>query len=105
MEEFSKYKVYHKVSIQDCGNATGKAPIDVRWVDINKGDDADPAYRSRLVAKEIKNDKRDEVFAATPPLEAVLLLLPEMATRRRAAPGEPGCGAAPGRRRGRIMPW
>ena len=29
--------------------------------------------------------------AATPPLEAARLLLPELATRRRAAPGEPGC--------------
>ena len=29
-----------------------------------------PEYRSRLVAQEIKTDKREDLFAATPPLEA-----------------------------------
>ena len=47
----------------------------MRWGDINKGDDKNPKYRSRLVAKEIKIDKRDDLFAATPPLEAKKLLL------------------------------
>ena len=27
-----------------------------RWVDINKGDKANPNYRSRLVARELKKD-------------------------------------------------
>ena len=40
------------------------------------------------------------MFAATPPLEAVRLLLSEMATRQRAQPGKPGCGPAAGKRRG-----
>ena len=31
---------------------TGKPPITVKWVDVNKGDDASPDYRSRLVARE-----------------------------------------------------
>ena len=31
-------------------------------------------YRSRLVAKEIKTDKREDLFAATPALEATKLL-------------------------------
>ena len=44
------------------------------WVDINKGDDEDPDYRSRFVAKEIKRDTREDLFAATPPLEAIKLL-------------------------------
>ena len=42
---------------------------------INKGDAGNPDYRSRLVAKEIKRDKRDDLFAATPPLEALNLLM------------------------------
>ena len=54
----------------ECFEVTGKAPIGVRWVDINKGDDQSPEYRSRLVAKEIKRDKRDDLFVAMPPLEA-----------------------------------
>ena len=34
-----------------------------------------PEYRSRLVAQEIKVDKREDVFAATPPLQAKNMLL------------------------------
>ena len=55
---------------KECWEATGKGPIGVRWVDINKGDEDRPEYRSRLVAKELKTDKREDLFAATPPLEA-----------------------------------
>ena len=33
-----------------------------------------PEYKSRLVAKEIKTDKRIDLFAATPPLEGKKLL-------------------------------
>ena len=74
IEEFRKHGVYIKVPISECMNVTGKKPIGVRWVDINKGDDENPEYRSRLVAKEIKRDKRDDNFAATPPLEAKKML-------------------------------
>ena len=41
-------------------------PIGCRWVDINKGDEDNPEYRSRLVAKEIKKDRNQDLFAATP---------------------------------------
>ena len=64
---------------QQCWDNTGKAPIGVRWVDINKGDDINPEYRSRLVAKEFKLGSIEELFAATPPLEAKKLLM-SMAT-------------------------
>ena len=52
----------------------GKNPIGVRWVDINNGDDEEPDYRSRLVAQEVSMDKREDLFAATPPLEAKKML-------------------------------
>ena len=48
---FHEMKVYRKVNISECWNATGKPPIAVRWIDINKGDSDNPNYRSRLVAK------------------------------------------------------
>ena len=48
--------------------------VSVRWLDISKGDEANPEYRSRLVAQEIKTDKRQDLFAATPPLEAKKIL-------------------------------
>ena len=53
---------------------TGKPQVKTRWLDINKGDEANRDYRSRLVAQEIKLDKREDVFAATPPLEAKKML-------------------------------
>jgi hypothetical protein len=70
LEEFRKQGVYTKVPIKECWDVTGKKPIGVRWVDINKGDKVHPDYRSRSVAKEIKISKREDLFAATPPLEA-----------------------------------
>ena len=45
-----------------------------RWVDVNKGDEEKAEVRSRSVAKEIKMDKREDLFAATPPLEAKKML-------------------------------
>jgi len=70
MREFAKQNVYEKVPIEECWANTGKDPIGTRWVDVSKSDDVDPEYRSRLVAQEIKRDKREDLFAATPPLEA-----------------------------------
>ena len=81
IEEFRKHGVYHKVPITKCYEATGKAPIGVRWIDINKGDKGAPEYRSRLVAKEIKRDSRTDLFAATPPLEAKNLLFSMVVTK------------------------
>ena len=75
MLEFQKHDVYTKVPIAECLGTTGKKPIGVRWVDVNKGDSSKPKYRSRLVAKELNLDKREDLFAATPPVEAKKLLL------------------------------
>jgi hypothetical protein len=70
IEELRKRVVYDKVPISMCWERTGKAPIGVRLVDINKGDSANPGNKSRLVSKETKKDKRADLFAATPPLQA-----------------------------------
>ena len=69
-------EVYEKVPIEECWRETGKAPIAVRWVDINKGDDDNPEIRCRWVGREFKgkDNKRDDLFAATPPLECKKLL-------------------------------
>jgi hypothetical protein len=42
----------------------------VRWVDTNKSDKKKPEYTCRLVTKQIKKDKREDLFAATPQLQA-----------------------------------
>ena len=53
MKEVNKHNVYIKVPIEECWANTGKEPIGTRWVDVNTRDDANPDYRSRLVAQEI----------------------------------------------------
>ena len=72
--EVKKFNVYGKVPIQNCWNDTGKDPIGVRWLTINKGDDENPEIRCRIVAKEFNTSKREDLFAATPPLEAKKML-------------------------------
>ena len=42
-----------------------------RWVDIDKGDEKTPDYRSRLVATEFNNGQEEGLYASTPPLEAL----------------------------------
>lgn len=37
---------------------------------VYRGDAENHDYRSRLVAQEIKRDRREDLFAASPPLEA-----------------------------------
>ena len=60
--------------------------IGTRWIDINKGDKENPNHRSRLVAKEFNDGvHHDGLFAATPPLEALRLLISETATIRDGA--------------------
>ena len=58
----------------------GKRPITVKWIDVNKGDDLNPNYRSRLVAREAKKDIRPDLVAATSPLKAMKSLLSMLTT-------------------------
>ena len=67
--------LYIKVPVSECLRKIGRQPISVRWIDINKGDDINTNYRSRFVAREINTHKRDDLFAATPPLEALKIIL------------------------------
>ena len=83
---FKEHNVYTKVSLKECWQVTGKAPIGVRWVDVNKADDASPNYRSRLVAKDFRRKGEDSIFAPTPPLEALRTILMLAATPLLWAP-------------------
>ena len=53
IEYVRKWSFYTKVLIKERYDKTGKAPITVRWIDINKGDQTNANYRSRFVAREI----------------------------------------------------
>ena len=48
--------------------------IRTKWLDVNKGDEANPNIRARLVGCEVAKEKRDDIFAATPPLECLKLV-------------------------------
>ena len=85
VEYIHKMALYTKVPLTECKNKTGKAPISVRWIDVNKGDLGKPNYRSRLVAREINTHKREDLCAATPRLEALKLIL-AMTTSGRLRP-------------------
>ena len=71
--------------IWKCFEKTGRGPVSVRWVDTNKGKEGVMEVRSRLVARDFKgkDNKRDDLFAETPPLEAKRMLLSRAVTRRR----------------------
>ena len=58
----------------------GRRPISVRWVETNKGDDDNPNIRSRLVAREIRAPGEDAIFAPTPPLESLRMIVSMAAT-------------------------
>ena len=77
------WQVWETVPTAACWQATGRAPLQGKWVDINMGDVANPVVRSRYVAKELANQRDDEFFAATPPLEALRLLLSHAASGRQ----------------------
>ena len=54
--------------------------MNVRWVDVNKGDAESPNVRCRIMAKDFEIDKRPDLFAATPPLEYLRSLLSRCAS-------------------------
>ena len=77
-----KAGIYSRVPLRQCYERTGKAPLDTRWIDVNKSDNRRPAYRSRMVVRKIKARKKivdrlpaASLFSATPPVESFFLLM------------------------------
>ena len=54
--------------------------MSTKWVDTDK---EHGGYRSRLVGREIKRDKRQDLFLPTPPLEVLKLLIAYCAKNQR----------------------
>ena len=73
LEFFHSKGVWLKVPKTTARTISGKNPISVRWVDVNKGDELHPKYRSRLVARQMKahDMSGQSYFAPAPPLEAL----------------------------------
>ena len=87
LDFMADWEVWEDVPVEECWRVTGKGPLGGKWVDVNKGDSSRPLVRSRYVAKEIARYKSDELFAATPPLEALRLLLSRVASGRQHGRG------------------
>ena len=51
---FNSKGVWGKRPRSEAFQKIGRPPITVRWVDVNKGDELKPKYRSRLVARQPK---------------------------------------------------
>ena len=85
IDYFHQKEVYEKISRAEA-KKRGIKVVKVRWIDINKGDEKVPKYRSRLVAKEFKEKGQDSenLFAGTHPLEAMKALVSEAATVQSA---------------------
>ncbi len=75
-----RFKVHDKAPITESWGKTSKAPIQTRWIDINKGDKKNPEFRYRFVAKDFNQSKRMDLLAATPLIEALKLLMSFMMT-------------------------
>ena len=54
LQYFHAKGVWVKVPKHEQRASKGRRPISVRWVDVNKGDEQNPNYRSRLVARQLK---------------------------------------------------
>ena len=80
MGYFCRMRVYTRVPRAQAFARTGRKPIRVKWVDVNKGSEEEPNYRSRLVAAEIRTDDKPELFAGTPPTEAMRYIISKAAT-------------------------
>ncbi len=80
---FHSKGVWLKVPRETARARSGRPPISVRWVDVNKGDDQFPKYRSRLVARQLKaKDLSGQSYLApAPPLEALRTVVSMAMTR------------------------
>ena len=80
LQYFEDKSAWTKRHREEAMRRTGKRPITVKWIDVNKGDDESPNYRSRLVAREIRRAGEDPIFAPTPPLESLRTIISMAAT-------------------------
>jgi hypothetical protein len=74
--------IWREVPLQECWDVTGKPPVSVKWVDTMK---LGGIVRSRLVARDFKTKgekDREDLFAATPPLELLKAQLSRAASKR-----------------------
>ena len=75
--------MFTRVPREVCRRQTGKAPIKTGWAETDTGQPGKPNIRARWVAKEHTTHARPELYSSTPPLEALKVMLSEIATGKR----------------------
>ena len=80
MDYLHEKHVYTKISRAEAQRREIKI-LQTKWVDVNKGDAINPNHRSRFVTMEFNTTKLVGLFASTPPLEALKLLVSDVATK------------------------
>ena len=64
--------MYEKVDEKEAVATYTITPVDTKWIDTDKAFEGEPMQiRSRLCAREFKSDDRPDLYAGTPPLEAL----------------------------------
>eukprot|EP00971_Amphidinium_carterae_P224184 4448201-Amphidinium_carterae.2 len=78
MDFLRNLNAYEYSTVQECVSRTGKPPVSVGWVYVNKGDSDAPNVRCRLVVKETRWRSTitdpSQTWSATPPYEALRFL-------------------------------
>ena len=68
--------VYEKVDEKEAVAKYGITPVDTKWIDTDKAFEGEPMQiRSRMCAREFKSDDRPDLYAGTPPLEALKAII------------------------------
>ena len=75
LEYLAARKVYEYASTSMAIQRTGKRPLRLKWIDVNKGDQNRFNIRSRLVCTEVRPKGVEAIFAAAPPLETLRSLM------------------------------
>ena len=83
VEYIRRHKMCTRVSGEMCLRETGRAPIKTGWEETDTGQPGKPNVCARWVAKEYETHARPELRASTPPLEALKIVLSEIATGKR----------------------
>ena len=83
VEYIRRHTMCTGVSRETCLRERGRAPIKTGWAETDKGPPGKPNVHARWVAKEYKTHARPELYASTPPLEALKIVLSEIATGKR----------------------
>ena len=86
LESMKRMEVFDIVPMAESKMETDGVWVDCRWVVTNKGTEATPVAKARLVAREFADTKRNDLYAGTPGLSFVKACLSAATAVRDNAP-------------------